>query len=188
MRGILLDLDDTLLDDRTATRVALSTFLSAHRLAWADESEEEALQRWRDIASVYWQRFEKGEISFHEQRRARIREFFKSTFSDAEADLAFEPYRLAYESSWSLTAECRAFLERTTNIPKGIITNGDREQQLRKVQATGLDKHVLGVITPMDCGHWKPRPEIFLAALALLNLEPANAIRQSGITLRGTTT
>ena len=45
MRGILLDLDDTLLDDRTATRNALSAFLVAHRPAWKNESEEEALLR-----------------------------------------------------------------------------------------------------------------------------------------------
>jgi len=69
-----------------------------------------------------------------------------------------------------------SILESTKNIPKVIITNGDREQQLRKVQATGLDKHALGVITPMDCGHWKPRPEIFLAALALLNLDPEQCL------------
>lgn len=176
MRGILLDLDDTLLDDRTATRVALSTFLSAHRLAWADESEAEALQRWRDIASVHWQRFEKGEISFHNQRRARVREFLRYSCSDAEADAAFEPYLIAYEASWSLVSDCQAFLESTKNIPKVIITNGERGQQLHKIQATGLDKHVIGVITPMDCGHWKPRPEIFLAALALLNLDPEQCL------------
>ncbi len=176
MRSILLDLDDTLLDDRTATRVALSAFLLAHRLAWADESEEEALQRWRDIASIHWRRFETGETSFHEQRRARVREFLKSTFSDAEADAAFKPYLITYEASWSLVSDCQAFLESTTDIPKVIVTNGNREQQLSKVQATGLDKHVLDVITPMDCGHWKPRPEIFLAALALLNLEPGQCL------------
>lgn len=28
----------------------------------------------------------------------------------------------------------------------------------------------------MDCGHWKPLPEIFLAALALLNLDPEQCL------------
>jgi len=172
MRGILLDLDDTLLDDRTATRNALSAFLVAHRPAWKNESEEEALLRWRSISSVHWRRFEEGKISFHDQRRARVRDFLGRTFTDAEADLAFEPYRITYESSWSLVPDCKAFIALTAHIPKVIITNGDRGQQLSKVQSTGLNEHVVGVVTPMDCGHWKPRPEIFLAALALLKLDP----------------
>lgn len=171
MRGILLDLDDTLLDDRSATRSALSAFLVVHRSAWDDESEEQALLRWRDISNHHWQRFEDGETTFVDQRRARVRDFLRRSLTDGEADYALEPYRRAYEASWTLVSECHSFIEQTANIPKVIVTNGERTQQQRKIHATGLHHHVVGVVTPMDCGHWKPRPEIFLAALGMLKLD-----------------
>jgi putative hydrolase of the HAD superfamily len=125
---------------------------------------------------VHWRRFEEGQISFHDQRRARVREFLALPFSDIEADLAFEPYRAAYEASWSLVTECRLFLERTANIPKVIVTNGDKAQQMSKVRVTGLHQHVVGVVTPEDCGFWKPHYEIFLAALSLLRQSPEHCL------------
>jgi len=172
MRGLILDLDDTLLDERTASSIALEAFFDEHDKSWTGESKEAAQQRWRQISARHWCKFEAGETTFQGQRRARVREFLRLELSDTEADLAFEPYRLAYEAAWTLVPECDAFLARTQGIPKVIVTNGDKAQQLKKVRITRLHKHVLEVITPEDCGHWKPRPQIFLAALARLKLEP----------------
>ncbi|MEQ1601885.1 MAG: HAD family hydrolase [Methylophilaceae bacterium] len=174
--GLLLDLDDTLLDERSATRTALLAFLAAHLSSWEGESEAEALQRWRLISATHWFRYENGEISFHEQRRARIRDFLALPLSAIEADIAFESYLTAYESSWSMVPECLAFLGKTAEIPKVIITNGDKAQQLNKIQMTGLREHVVGVVTPEDCGYWKPHPETFHAALALLRLKPEQCL------------
>jgi putative hydrolase of the HAD superfamily len=176
MQALILDLDDTLLDDRAATRHALSAFVAFHRRALAGESDVESFARWRSLSAHHWQRFERGEISFLEQRRSRVCEFLRCSLSDLEADEAFEPYREAYESSWSLVPECDEFMRMTAAIPKVIITNGERGQQLRKVQASGLQAHVLGTITPMDCGHWKPHHGIFAAALSMLNCKPTHCL------------
>ena len=176
MQALILDLDDTLLDDRAATRRALSAFIAFHRRALAGESDAESFARWRSLSANHWQRFERGEISFLEQRRSRVCEFLRCSLSYPEADEAFEPYREAYESSWSRVPECDEFLRKTAAIPKVIITNGEREQQLRKVLVSGLQAHVLGTITPKDCGHWKPHHGIFAAALSMLNCEPARCL------------
>jgi putative hydrolase of the HAD superfamily len=172
MRGLILDLDDTLLDERKASSIALDAFFDEHDQSWTGESKEAAQQRWRQLSARHWRMFEAGESTFRGQRRARVREFLRLELSNTEADLAFEPYRLAYEAAWTLVPGCEAFLDRTKDVPKVIVTNGDKAQQLKKVQITRLHEHVVEVITPEDCGHWKPRPEIFLAALALLKLEP----------------
>jgi putative hydrolase of the HAD superfamily len=174
MRGILLDLDDTLIDDRSSTRAALEAFLVAHR--FGDARREELLAKWRTIAMRHWLRYEAGEVSFLEQRRCRVRDFLGRKLSDAEADAAFLPYASAYERSWTLLPGVAEFLARTRQIPKVIVTNGDREQQLRKVRATKLSDHVIGVVTPSDCGHWKPHPNIFLAGLALLGASAAECV------------
>lgn len=171
IQGILIDLDDTLMDDRHATRLAYSAFVSAHQSWLPTQSDSEALATWRRLMAFHWQRYEQGQCGFLDQRRARVRAFLQRPLTDQQADLAFEPYRTAYESAWALVPEAREFLERSQHVPKVIVTNGERSQQLRKVQACGLLPHTVGMVTPMDCGHWKPRPEIFLAGLTLLQLK-----------------
>jgi len=172
MRAVLLDLDDTLLDDRSATRTALDAFLSAHQASSAGRSREELLALWRSISARHWLRYEAGEVTFSEQRRCRVRDFLGRPLNDEEAEAAFLPYRHVYEQSWRLLPGVSEFLGRTRHVPKVIITNGDRDQQVRKVEATGLTDHVVGVVTPTDCGYWKPDPKIFLAAVAMLGVHP----------------
>lgn len=176
IQGILIDLDDTLLDDRQATRLAFAAFVSAHQASLPTQSDGEALATWRRLMAFHWQRYEQGQCGFFDQRRARVRAFLQRPLTDQQADLAFEPYRIAYESAWTLVPQAREFLERSLHVPKVIVTNGERSQQLRKLQVCGLLPHVVGMITPLDCGYWKPRPEIFLAGLALLKLRPAQCL------------
>jgi len=176
MHALLLDLDDTLLDDRSASANGFVAFLSAHRHKCAFSDDAEALQAWRDAANRHWLRYEQGEISFQEQRRCRVRDFLGEPLSDAAADASFRVYQEAYEASWRLLPDVSEFLSRTRSIPKVIITNGDRETQLRKIDATGLRPHVRGVVTPGDCGHWKPSITIFRAALELLSVRPEDCL------------
>lgn len=168
MRAILFDLDDTLLDDRGATMRALDVFLTTHGFGRA--GREAHLASWRSISARHWLRYESGEVTFLEQRRCRVREFLGRTLSDDQADQAFGCYASAYERSWKLLPGVSEFLVKTRNIPKVIVTNGEREQQLRKVSATGLADHIVGVVTPADCGYWKPHPKIFLAAADLVEV------------------
>ena len=57
-----------------------------------------------------------------------------------------------------------------------IVSNGERGQSLRKVERLGMGRHFVAVLTPEDTGKPKPDPSIFLAALALLGLEPADCL------------
>jgi FMN phosphatase YigB (HAD superfamily) len=124
MRGILLDLDDTLIDDRASTRSALEAFMVAHRI----ERREEQSASWREIAARHWLRYEAGEVGFLEQRRCRVRDFLGRNLSDEEADEAFLPYANAYERSWRLFPWVAGFLEKTRDIPKVIITESATSQ------------------------------------------------------------
>jgi putative hydrolase of the HAD superfamily len=171
MRLLLLDLDDTLVDDRSAVRTAFASFLAFHGPALQDV--EDPLRLWRETSQRHWARFERGEATFQEQRRARMRDFLGQPFTDAEADAAFEPYRQAYQSAWKLFPDVPAFLARTTALTKVVITNGEREQQRLKVRAVGLAPHIAEVITPQDCGAWKPDPRIFMEALLRFNATPS---------------
>jgi putative hydrolase of the HAD superfamily len=173
MRAIFLDLDDTLLDDRRASQIAFTALVSETLTRLPSQSTSELNENWREITKRHWQRYEFGEISFIEQRQLRFSEFLGAQFSQTECDQAIQRYIAQYESAWQLFPGVIQFLERTANIPKVIITNGQREQQVRKVQATGLMGHISGVVTPEDCGFWKPSAEIFLYAARMLNIEPS---------------
>ncbi len=183
MQPILIDLDDTLGDDRAATAHAFSAFLLAHesRLDFADR--EALLMKWNALAALHWNRFERGEVSFLGQRRERVRGLLGLPLSDVEADRAFDPYWVAYERAWQLFPDVAPFLERTRRHRKVIVTNGERPQQMRKMESTGLLPHVVAVVTPTDCGYWKPHPEIFAAALRTLDV-PAAACLMIGDSLK----
>lgn len=176
MRPILLDLDDTLVDDHGSTAVAFGAFVADHRALLGRRDIASLQLEWRAVLAKHWVRYERGELSFQEQRRARVREFLGSDLSDTDADQAFASYLRAYEASWQLLPNVREFLERSPTIPKVILTNGDRQQQLRKVVATGLLPHVTAVVTPEDCGYWKPRPEMFLAGARCHGAAPSTCI------------
>lgn len=173
MDALLLDLDGTLLDDRTAVRAAFAAFLCANR---SGQRGSDALARWREIAAVHWARFERGEITFEDQRRFRVREFLGVAMGDTEADAAFEPYRIAYENAWRPYAECERFFKLTVHLPKVVVTNGDRAQQLLKIERCQLAEYLTAVITPADCGAWKPDHQIFLAAIERLGVPAARCM------------
>ena len=109
-----------------AIRVGFTAFTSAHRSSMPDEAESELLRRWYAVSGQHWRRFQHGELSFEEQRRARMRDFLNTPLTNAEADIAFEHYGHAYEASWKLAPGCAEFLALTTGIPKVVITDGVR--------------------------------------------------------------
>ncbi|WP_374568472.1 HAD family hydrolase [Ideonella sp.] len=179
IRGLLLDLDDTLFDERSTAQRAFAAWQPMHGGHRHDESAEQAFQRWRLVTDKHWKRHSAGEISFLDQRRERLREFVGQALTDAQADALFEPYMQAYQSSWSLVDDAVEFLQRCAHLPKVIVTNGPRVMQERKLSSLGLNDHFVGMVTPDDCGHAKPRPEIFHRALGLIGL-PASACLMVG--------
>lgn len=179
VRGLLLDLDDTLFDERSTARQAFTAWHPARNAHRADEDIEQAFERWRFVTDKHWKRHGAGEISFQDQRRERLREFLGQPLSDVQADALFEPYMQAYQGSWSLLRDATEFLQRCGALPKVIVTNGPRVMQERKLSSLGLNAHFIGMVTPDDCGHAKPRPEIFHRALSLIGL-PASACLMVG--------
>ncbi|MEK8030692.1 HAD family hydrolase [Ideonella sp. DXS29W] len=172
VQAVLLDLDDTLFDERGTARRAFSQWQGALGLD-GTEPPADAFTRWQATTVRHWQRYADGEIGFLDQRRERLREFTGRPLPDSEADAMFEPYRLAYEANWSIVRDAAEFLQRCGHLPKVIVSNGPLPMQRRKLQAFGLDDHFIGFSTPDVCGHAKPRHEIFHHAMAQLRLPAA---------------
>jgi putative hydrolase of the HAD superfamily len=175
IRGILIDLDDTLADDRFATdQAVLELWKSKNE---TEECDLESLKiRWAEVTDRHWRRFRTGQTTLQGQRRARMAELFGQKFSDAVADKLFEEFLGFYEKNWRLAQGASDFLSRTSGLPKVIVTNCETHQASSKVARLNLGSHFLGVVTPEIAGAPKPKPEIFQHALGLLGLPASDCL------------
>lgn len=173
--ALLIDLDDTLIDDRGAMADAVVLFRTEHKLCPA-EDDHTISTRWDEVGRGLWQRMSLGEIGFEEQRRIRLRMTFGLHLTDRAADSLFANYLEFYESTWRLMPGAEAFLSRTAHLPRAIVTNGNSTQARRKLERLDLQVHFQFVVTPDDCGFRKPDVRIFRHALSLLGVEAKDAM------------
>lgn len=173
--ALLIDLDDTLIDDRGAMAAAVLRFRRSHSLA-IDEDDAIVAERWDTVGRSLWRRLALGELGFTEQRRMRLRETFSIALTDQEADSLFSEYLKDYEQCWALLPGAEEFLAATAHLPRVIVTNGHRPQASEKITRLGLARHFRAVVTPDDCGARKPDPKIFKYALELLGVKAADAL------------
>jgi putative hydrolase of the HAD superfamily len=170
---ILFDLDDTLLNHSRASDAATAAL---HARVKSPLAFEEFASSWTSAHRRHFDRYLAGDISFDEQRRARIRDAIDSTLSEREADDVFAIYLDHYEASWSLFSDTLPCLDGLSRHRLGVVSNGQTRQQRLKLERMGIAKRFECVVVSEECGCAKPAPEIFLRACSLLGAEPENAI------------
>lgn len=77
------------------------------------------------------------------------------------------------EENGQLYPDVIPLLERYKDTKKGIISNGDKNQQRQKLKKAGIDKYFDVVVISDDIGISKPDPEIFLHAAAAAGKDPS---------------
>jgi putative hydrolase of the HAD superfamily len=174
LRGVLLDLDDTLLDHHGAVDAALATWLPTVGATPTPELRA----HWDEIAERHLKSWREHRVTFGEQRRRRLRDFLPAIqvrYAESELDGIFAVYLRHYEAAWrpfpdvagALTAIAEAGLR------TAVLTNGTATQQNKKLARTGLAARVGPVYTVDDLGVAKPDPEAFRRACARWGLPPA---------------
>lgn len=157
---IFFDLDDTLLDGRRAQRLAVQAFPGRTGLL-PELSDEEVFRRWKALIGRYLPRYFDGSMSFQQQRRLRLRGLLGEEIGDEEADRLFAIYLQAYEEHWALFDDVLPALGRLSGQRLGLITNGDPEQQRRKLARLGLQERFETVVVSGELGVAKPDAAIF---------------------------
>ena len=163
---IFFDIDGTLINPAAASAGAsLSFYDHFHgRIPFPREGFPEI---WDGIVDKHFNRYCRAEISMWEQRRARIRETFgDQRLSDAECDARYRVYIQEYESLTAPYADAVPCLQYLRGIPMGIISNGARDQQTRKLERAGLLPYVSVLVFSEDVGIGKPAARIFKEACA----------------------
>jgi putative hydrolase of the HAD superfamily len=177
LRGVLLDLDDTLLDQRGAVHRALYAWLPAlgvtptpelHRL-WVD-LQEHHLVAWRERTAT-----------FSEQRRRRLRDFLpviEIRYAESDLDRLFDGYLTAYQQAYTLFDDAAGMLAALARagLATAVLTNGTTEQQNDKIARVGLAGRLGPVFTAEGLGVAKPDPAVFSTVCAQWGLEPSTVL------------
>ena len=170
---ILLDLDDTLINHTAAQRTAAQKFGAQFASHIPNYSKQTFADEWASVAAVYFRAFTKGELSFQEQRRRRIRKIFQEPgLPAAQADEIFANHLVHYEASWDVFEDTLPFLNAHTDTRLAILTNGAQSQQELKLKRTGIDHYFEFVITAESAKYAKPDARIFELACEFANLKP----------------
>lgn len=175
IRGVLLDVDDTLVDTRGAFRHALLRVADEYLDAGADP--ELVLAHWREDRSGWYRAHTRGEMSHREQRMRRANELHAAFGGEALDDAAYDIWDAGFErhfrEGWRAFDDAVALLDALdgAGVVYGAVSNADTAYQEIKLAACGLQRveMFVGVDT---FGVGKPDPRVFLEGCARLNLSP----------------
>lgn len=169
----VFDLDGTLLDQQTAADAAVIAWAAEHGIV-----DDEVAARWQRISTAHYRRWQSREIGFEDQRRARVREFLDCEMTDAEASFVFSGYLERYEAGWALFDDAIPALRRASDagLAVAILTNGDRSQQLRKVERFHLDDEIDLLVCSSELPAGKPDPRAYAAVLGPFGAVPEESV------------
>lgn len=136
---IFFDIDNTLVDYSKSEREAIRLIMDKYGLKL-----EQYGKCWKDISERYFTKYLRQEMSFQEQGAQRIRELFNQGGMDVSlkaSENIFLEYKEEVERSWVLFDDVIPCLEKLNTVNKGIASNGQAEQQNRKLRQTGIDAY-----------------------------------------------
>lgn len=170
VRGLLLDIDDTLVDTQAAMRGSCRVGAAA---AWPGESaetHERISEVFYDDPGGYFDAYTRGEYAFGEMRAARYREACRRIGLPEQGFETFEAaYREAFATSQVMFDDALGFLDAAAakGVAVGFVTNSGQEQTEVKLDAVGLRGRG-PVVTTDTLGVGKPDPAIFTRAMELV--------------------
>lgn len=183
LRAVLFDLDGTLMDHDSAREAGLR----AHLESWLPGIEAGELARlaeeWRRLEALHYDEYARGDCTFSEQRRRRVRGMHAALEREPAEELAadewFAAYLRHYRGGWRAFADALPALAALAvahpEARLGVVTNGEGEPQRAKLAAIGLQERFATVVASGEEGVAKPEREIFALACERLGVEPGRA-------------
>jgi putative hydrolase of the HAD superfamily len=176
---VLFDLDDTLFAHREAVNEGARSILRGLDAPPHPDLEASEVARWTELEERHYTRYLTGELDYLGQRRARARDFLEpygiAFEADTDAEAWFEFYLTHYRAAWAVHPETFAVLASLSDRRLGIITNGELDFQLAKLEATGLTPFFEHVVASGEVGVTKPDRRIFETACALFGVAAGDA-------------
>lgn len=162
---ILFDLDGTLLEETTASTIALQK--------WAtDLGEPVDPERWLAIENKWFLAYERGETTHDGQRYGRVRDYLEQPeLSDMQARNLMEQFYVHYVAATKAYPDAHAAISSAlkSSAEVGILTNGAAELQSAKMRAAELWDDRLIMLAAKELGAAKPNPECYKRVLQLVD-------------------
>lgn len=176
-RFIYFDIDDTLLDHRSAQRAALEDMHRTFPALQAVSTETLGTTYARHNHRL-WHAYSLGQTDRHSLHRGRFADTFEELGLEVSDPLEIgNAYMQAYRRHWRWIPGAEAALRSLSgHFRVGFLTNGFSETQKKKVQDFGLEALSGPVIISEDVGYLKPSPEIFAYAEAQAGAEAADIL------------
>lgn len=176
--GLLLDVDDTLIDTRAAMVAAGATAVAKLWPQVGAEVHHAAGIHFHRDPSGSFGRFTTGELGFEQMREVRIADLLEAFCLEAIDEVArqFEGvYGPAFLANVRLFDDVLPFVEAvsTAGIRTGLLTNSAAHYTRQKLEITGLEGVFAVVVTRDTLGFGKPDPRAFHHACELLGTSPS---------------
>ena len=178
VKGVLLDLDDTLYSYEKCNKLAYDRCREVAFFQYEIKSLifDNALRdsRKKTNESLF------GQSSSH-SRLLYFHDMFESLFGKSNPSFALhleEIYWNVFLENLKFTQESHQFLIqlKRLSIPSCIVTDLTAQIQMRKWEKLGLSQYVNFLVTSEEAGVEKPDPKIFKLALSKLNLNASEVI------------
>ncbi|MET4620588.1 putative hydrolase of the HAD superfamily [Arthrobacter sp. 2762] len=181
IRGVLFDIDDTLVDLEYAMTTALRD-VSEHLLPGLDQAGWVKFGRiFTHETTHFYDRYLAGELTFNEQRLLRGRAalgHFGVELGDGEESQSwvaeYHQRQTAYVRAFDDVAGVLDALD-DADIPYGAVSNNVHDYQRAKLDGAGLSRIKILVGTD-TVGVPKPDPAIYLEGVRLLGTEPGETL------------
>lgn len=186
MRPLCFDLDHTLWDFETNSRLALRDGYNAMGLKGLGvESADDWIASYERSNEWCWAQFREGKMDKETLRSERFKLAFEGLGMEAEGDVAQRLGEHYIETSPYQTALLEGTMEVLEELAKRghrmfILTNGFEEVQHIKVKNSGLEPFFTGVYTSDFLGVKKPNPKAFERAAEAEGLSMSGGIVMVG--------
>ena len=182
IRGILFDLDFTLVDNDVGWRRLWPAVAERFAARYPGFDPEEFESRSYEFADGHYQLLLRGEIDYDTYRRDYVRHGLEPWGElDDELYAAYSDARTRSVDLIELFEDALVTVRalRSRGVKIGILTNGPSELQRRKLRLIGIEHEVDAVAISEEIGVSKPDPEAYERAVAMLELR-ANEVAMVG--------
>jgi len=174
IRGILFDLDYTLLDNDRGWEQLWPPIAERFTKRYPGFDADQFKERSFEFADRHYELVLRGEIDMQTYRRDYVRHGVEP-WGELDDEL-FAAYDEARWNALDLVELYDDAIEtvrglRAQGLKLGILTNGPSELQRRKLRTIGIESEVDAVAISEEIDAWKPDPEAYRRAVELLGLE-----------------
>lgn len=170
---IYFDLDDTLLDHKSAEQQALKD-VHAHFEIFQDIEPENLIDVYHRVNSRQWKLYSRNKLTREQLQRNRFEETLQELNLDSSRyDEIGSYYMQQYREHWQWMDGARnAFEHIRRRHDVGILTNGFAETQHKKFEKFGFYESAKHLVVSEEIGYLKPDPRVFEHATELAGFEP----------------